>query len=326
MSAPDVASPAIPQRRRHQAQGRRQDRAHPYQGRRRRTAQEARLDPRARAVVAALLRDQEDPARAQPAHGVRGSVVSQHRRVLRQGHRDVHDHGRHLHAALPVLRRGPRPPLAARPRRAREPGAHDRRARAQVRRGHQRRPRRPARRRRAAFRRLHPRRARAFAFDAHRGAGARFPRPARARARRSRRGAARRHEPQPRDGAPALQAGAARRRLCEFAHAPVGVQGALPGRSDQVGIDGRARRDRRGDPRRDARHARAPHRHAHHRPVPAADRRTPAGASLRSSGHVRDVRARSGRDGLRARRGRRAGPLVVPRRCAGARRPRSPHV
>ena len=47
--------------------------------------------------------------------------LPEHRRVLRQGHRDVHDHGRHLHAALPVLRRRPRPAAAARRGRARQP-------------------------------------------------------------------------------------------------------------------------------------------------------------------------------------------------------------
>ena len=93
---------------------------------------EARVDPRARGVVAALRRDQEDPARAQPAHGVRGSVVPEHRRVLQQGHRDVHDHGRHLHAALPVLRRRPRPAAAARRRRAGQPREDDRGAEARA--------------------------------------------------------------------------------------------------------------------------------------------------------------------------------------------------
>jgi lipoic acid synthetase len=57
----------------------------------------------------ALLRDQADPARAQPAYGLRRSELPEHRRVLRQGHRHVHDHGRQVHAPLPVLRRRPRP-------------------------------------------------------------------------------------------------------------------------------------------------------------------------------------------------------------------------
>ena len=109
-----------------------EDRAHPDQGRRRGAPEEARLDPRARAVVAALPRDQGDPARAPAAHGVRGSLVPEHRRMLRQGHRDVHDHGRHLHAALPVLRRRARPPAAARRRRARQSREDDRGAEARA--------------------------------------------------------------------------------------------------------------------------------------------------------------------------------------------------
>ena len=58
-------------------------------------------------------------------------------------------------------------------------------------------------------------------------------------------------------------------------------------------------------------------RHAHHRPVPAADAPSPAGGALRASRHVRDVRARGGGDGLSPCRRRRAGALVVPRRPAG---------
>ena len=40
-----------------------------------------------------------------------------------QRHRHLHDHGRHLHPPLPVLRRRPRPAQRARPGRAAEPGA-----------------------------------------------------------------------------------------------------------------------------------------------------------------------------------------------------------
>ena len=132
------------------------------------------VDTRARAIVAALLRDQAHPARAQPAHGVRGGILPEHRRVLRQRHGDVHDHGRALHAPLPVLRRRTRTPAAARYRGAAEPGRDHRGVEARVCRDHQRRSRRPARWRRAAFRRLHPCRARAFAGDADRGAGSRI--------------------------------------------------------------------------------------------------------------------------------------------------------
>ena len=59
---------------------------------------------------------------------------------------------------------------------------------------------------------------------ADRSAGAGFPRPPRARARHPRRGAARRDEPQPRDRAAPLPAGAARRRLRAFARAAARLQ------------------------------------------------------------------------------------------------------
>ena len=260
-----------------------------------------------------------DPARAPAAHGVRGGVVPEHRRVLRQGHRDVHDHGRHVHAALPVLRRRTRPAAAARRRRARQPGEDDRGAEAFLRRDHERRSRRPARRRRAAFRRLHPRGARAFAAHADRGAGARLSRPPRPRARHSGAGAAGCDEPQSRNGAAALQAGATRVRLRAFTFAARAVQGALPRHPDQVGTDGRARRNRRRDRGHDARHARARHRHADDRPVSAADDRPPSRPALRAPGHLRDVRARGDRHGVPARRRGRARALVVPRRSPGAR-------
>jgi lipoic acid synthetase len=68
----------------------------------------------------ALLRDQADPARAQAAHGVRGSLLPEHRRVLRPRHGHLHDHGRQVHAALPVLRRRPRPARPAGRERAAE--------------------------------------------------------------------------------------------------------------------------------------------------------------------------------------------------------------
>ena len=121
-------------------------------------AAEAGLDPRARREPElALPRDQADPARAEAAHGVRGSVVPEHRRMLRQGHGDVHDPRRPLHAALPVLRRRARPAAAAGRGRAAPSRRDDRALELDLRRHHERRPRRPARRRRAALRGLHPR-------------------------------------------------------------------------------------------------------------------------------------------------------------------------
>ena len=197
-----------------QAEGRSQDIAHPDQGRGRGDAEEARLDPRqGRLADHPLLRDQADPARAQAAHGLRGSLLPEHRRVLRQGHRDLHDHGRQVHPALPVLRRRPRPARPARRRRAAQPGQDDRRAQAQVRGDHQRRPRRPARRRRRPLRRLHREDARALARHADRDPDARLPRPHGPGAGDPEGGAAGRDEPQPRDRAPPLQGSASRLRL-----------------------------------------------------------------------------------------------------------------
>src|SRR5471030_2021640 len=51
--------------------------------------------------------------------------------MFRQGHGHVHDHGRQVHAPLPVLRRRPRPPRSARCGRTGQPRAHYRRAEAE---------------------------------------------------------------------------------------------------------------------------------------------------------------------------------------------------
>src|SRR5690606_2341487 len=66
----------------------------------------------------------------------------------------------------------------------------------------------------------------------------------------------------------------------------------------------------------------ARHRHADDRPVPGAVERAPAGTPLRAPRRVPDVRGQGARDGLHARRRRRDGPVLVPRRPAGARRRR----
>ncbi len=69
------------------------------------------------------------------------------------------------------------------------------------------------------------------------------------------------------------------------------VQVPAPGGAHQERPDGRSGRNRRRDPGRDARHARASDRDADHRPVPRTQRPPPAGAPLRASRHVQDVRA-----------------------------------
>ncbi len=61
---------------------------------------------------------QRDRARQRPAHRLRGGRLPQYRRVLGEEARDLHDHGRHLHARLRVLQRQDRPAGRARPGRA----------------------------------------------------------------------------------------------------------------------------------------------------------------------------------------------------------------
>ena len=56
--------------------------------------------------------------RERPRHRVRGGRLPQHRRVLGQEARHLHDHGRHLHARLRVLQRQDRHARRARRRRA----------------------------------------------------------------------------------------------------------------------------------------------------------------------------------------------------------------
>ena len=96
------------------AEGPAEDGAHPDQGGAGGAAREAGLDPRAPGQRRALPRDQADTARAPPAYRVRGGDLPQHRRVLRQGHGDLHDPRRPLHPPLPVLRRRARQAPAAR--------------------------------------------------------------------------------------------------------------------------------------------------------------------------------------------------------------------
>ena len=153
----------------------------------------------------------------------------------------------------------------------REPGQDHRRAEAQVRGDHQRRPRRPARRRRRPLRRLHPQDPRAFArartievlVPDFRGRDDRALEILKAA---------------PPDvmnhnletvAAP-VQGSAPRLGLPVQPEPAEEVQGAAPGRADQERHHGGPGRDRRRDPAGHARHARARHRHADHRPVPGA--------------------------------------------------------
>ena len=151
-------------------------------------------------------------ARQRPRHGVRGGRLPEHRRVLGQEARHLHDHGRHLHARLRLLQRQDR---------------HARRAR--------RRPSRSTSREAVAklglahvvitsvdrddladggaehFAADDPRHPRALPGDDDRDPDAGFPAQGR-RARSRRRGEARRVQPQSRNRAVALSDGAARAR------------------------------------------------------------------------------------------------------------------
>ena len=150
-----------------------------------------------------------------------------------------------------------------------------------------------------------------------RSARAGFPRSRLERARGPGRGAARCHEPQPGDGAGSLQCRKTRRRLCALVTPAAGVQATASRGADEVGPDGRFRRDRRGDPGRDARPARARCRHGDDRPISAAL----AAPSGRSSVTLNRPRSRASRNRrstrFPARRRRRPGALVLPRGPAG---------
>ena len=237
----------------------------------------------------ALLRDQADPARAQAAHRVRGLLCPNIGECFGHGTATFMIMGDKCNAALPVLRRRPRPARSAGRGRSREPRQDHRRAEAEVRGDHQRRPRRPARRRRRPFRRVHPRtrelspatRIEILTPD-FRGRDDRALEILKAA---------------PPDvmnhnleTIPRLTQGSAARLDHAFSlNLLKRFRRLRAGRAHQERPDGRPRRDRRGDPAGDARHARAQHRHADHRPVPRALRPPPAGAPLRAPRTPSDV-------------------------------------
>ena len=68
-------------------------------------AAKAGLDPGQGARVAGLCRHPCNRARQRAAHRLRGGRLPEHRRVLEQEARHLHDHGRHLHARLRLLQR-----------------------------------------------------------------------------------------------------------------------------------------------------------------------------------------------------------------------------
>ena len=124
--------------------------------------------------------------------------------------------------------------------------------------------------------------------------------------------AAGRDEPQPRDRAAPLQ-GSAPGSDYAFSLNLLKRFKDCARRAHQERPDGRPGRDRRGDPAGDARHARARHRHADHRPVPRALGPPPAGAPLRAPRHLQDVRGEAAKMGFsHARSARWCAPATTP--------------
>ena len=113
---------------------------------------QARLDSRQGAGFARLRRDAADRASQRLAHGLRGGRLPEHRRVLGEEARHLHDHGRYLHARLRLLQRQDRVAGCARPGRARACRRGGRKTRAVACGRHVGRSRRSCRRRRGAFR------------------------------------------------------------------------------------------------------------------------------------------------------------------------------
>ncbi|CAA9522759.1 MAG: Lipoyl synthase, partial [uncultured Sphingomonas sp.] len=115
-------------------------------------AAQARLDPGQGADQPRLCRDAPADALAEPRHGVRGSRLPEHRRMLDQEARHRDDPGRHLHPGVRLLQRQDRHAAGGGPPRAGACRNGRGGARAGAYRGHQCRPGRPARRRRVAVR------------------------------------------------------------------------------------------------------------------------------------------------------------------------------
>ena len=214
--------------------------------------------------------------------------MPEHRRVLRQGHGDVHDHGRHLHAPLPVLRRRARPPASARRRRA---ASTSRRRSRRCSSSTSSSPAWTATTCATAARSISST-ASARCASIRRQTQIEVLVPDfRGRLERAlddpRRGAAGRDEPQPRNRAAAVQAGAPRLRLRAFAALLREFKARCPGVPTKSGLMVGLGETDDEILRGDARHARTRHRHADDRPVPAAVAGPPAGAALRASRHVR---------------------------------------
>ena len=135
------------------------------------------MDSRQSATRRTVFANQANPARAPAALRLRRSLLPQHWRMLRQGHRDLHDSRRPVHPSLSVLRCRTRPPRTARRTGTRQLGEGHRRTAPIVCRHHQRRPGRPTGRRRRTFCRLHSRNPRPQPVHPHRDTDPRLSRP-----------------------------------------------------------------------------------------------------------------------------------------------------
>ncbi|CAK7285230.1 Lipoyl synthase [Streptomyces misionensis JCM 4497] len=251
-----------------------------------------------------------------PAHGLPGSRLPQHLRVLGGPRGDLPHRRRPVHPALRLLPDRHRQARGAGPRRApprrRVRGHHG----PQLRHHHRCRPRRPGGRRRLAVRRDgapdppadgrprgRPHQGRTAGPGLQRGPGAagrglRVP----PRGLRAQRG----------DRAPDLQADPPRlplRALPEGDHRGPRLR---PGH--QVQPDPRHGRDPRGDQRGAAAAARGRLRADHHHPVPAPLRAPPPGGALGQAAGVRGAEGGGRADRLLRCDVRPAGALLVPRR------------
>ncbi len=181
----------------------------------------------------------------EPPHGLPGGRLPERRRVLGARHRDVHDPRRHVHAPLRLLQRQHGQADLERPARARARRALGREDGLASRGHHVRRPRRPAGLRCERLRRRDPPDPPPGAELQGRGADAGLPRPGDA-AREGDRRAARRLQPQRRGRAAAVPGRAARQRVPALLPRAEEREGdGRQGGRDEVGPDGRARRDAR---------------------------------------------------------------------------------
>ena len=204
----------------------------------------SRVDPRAAADQARVLRAPRDGEGAEAPHRLRERELPEHRRVLDPPRADDHDPRRHLHALVPVLRCHDRPPAARRSRRASPRRRDARPAAARAHGDHVRRSRRPRRLRRRALGRDDPPREGSVPGDDARDPRRRLQGQDRARRHRPR-GRPRRVRAQPRDRPAALAAGPRPGELSAQLQDPRARAPARRGHEDRPRCSASARRSTR---------------------------------------------------------------------------------